>query len=84
MKAIVDRNVGKCHPQNSHKLIQIPSIRGKKGEQFLHRKRYKKAVDSGRRSRGGRTVGDLYGLWNEIWGECPTTTDLEHGLDTAD
>lgn len=29
-------------------------------------------------------MGDLYGLWNEIWGECPTTTDLEHGLDTAD
>ena len=68
----------------------------KKGEQLPHddklftreriasdlRKKYKKAVDSG--SGGGRTLVTFYDLCNEIWDGCPTTTNLEHGLDTAD
>lgn len=48
------------------------------------RKKYKKAVDCGRRSGGGRTVATFYDVCNEIWGGCPATTSLEHGLDTAD
>ena len=48
------------------------------------RKKYKKAVDSGRKSGGGRTVATFYDTCHEIWGGCPATTSLEHGLDTAD
>ena len=35
------------------------------------RKKYKKAVDTGRRSGGGRTVATFYDLCNKIWGGCP-------------
>ena len=48
------------------------------------RKKYKKAVDSGKKSGGGRTVATFYDVCNEIWGGCPATTSLEHGVDTAD
>lgn len=48
------------------------------------RKKYKKAVDSGKKSGGGRTVATFYDACNEIWGGCPATTSLENGVDTAD
>ena len=48
------------------------------------RKKYKKAVDSGKKSGGGRTVASFYYVCNEIWGGCPATTSLVHGVDTAD
>ena len=48
------------------------------------RKKYKKAVDSGKKSGGGRTVATFYDVCNNIWGGCPATTSLEHGVDTAD
>jgi len=48
------------------------------------RKKYKKAVDPGKKSAGGRTVATFYDVCNEIWGGCPATTSLQHGVDTAD
>ena len=48
------------------------------------RKKYKKAVDTGKRSGGGRTVACFFDICNEIWGGCPSTTSIGHGLDTAD
>ena len=47
------------------------------------RKKYKKAVDTGKRSGGG-TVACFFDICNEIWGGCPSTTSIGHGLDTAD
>lgn len=47
------------------------------------RKKYKKAVDTGRRSGGGRTVATFYDICNEIWGGCPATANLENGLDSS-
>lgn len=48
------------------------------------RKKYKKAVDSGRRSGGGRTVATFYDVCNGIWGGCPATKSLEHGVDSTE
>ena len=48
------------------------------------RKKYKKAVDSGRRSGGGRTVATFYDICNGIWGGCPATKSLEHGVDSTE
>ena len=48
------------------------------------RRKYKKPVDSGKKSGGGRTVATLYDSCNEIWGGCPATRSLEYGAETAD
>ena len=48
------------------------------------RKKYKKAVDTGKCSGGGRSVACFFDICNEIWGGCPSTTSIGHGLDTAD
>ena len=49
------------------------------------KKKYKKTVDSGKKSGGGRTVATFYDAWNEIWDGCPaTTSQLENGVDTTD
>ncbi|XP_028414903.1 uncharacterized protein LOC114537992 [Dendronephthya gigantea] len=48
------------------------------------RKKYKKAVDSGRRSGGGRTVATFYDICNSIWSGSPATTSLEHGVDSTE
>ena len=52
------------------------------------RKKYKKAVDTAKRSGGGRTVACFFDIWYfiffEIWDGCPSTTSIGHGLDTAD
>ena len=67
-------------PHNLSLLIKeriaskIKDIRGK----------YKKAVDSGKKSGCGRTVATFYVVCNEICGGCPATASLENGVDTAD
>lgn len=50
----------------------------------MSEKRYKEAVDTGKHSGGGRTVACLFKICKEIWGGCPYTTSIGHGLDTAD
>lgn len=41
------------------------------------RKSYKKAVDLGKRSGGGRVVMTFYGLCNDIWAGAPSTTSIQ-------
>ena len=48
------------------------------------RKKYKKAVDSGKKIGCLRTAATFYVVCNEIWGGCPATASLENGLDNAD
>ena len=48
------------------------------------RKTYNRAVDPGKKSGGGKTVETFYDVCSEIWGGCPATKSLEHGVDTAD
>ena len=47
------------------------------------RKKYKKAVDSGKKSGGKRTVATFHDVCNEIWDGCTATTSLEHSVDTV-
>ena len=44
---------------------------------------YKKAIDSGRKSGGGRAVGSLFEECNEIWAGSPAVEKLDGGLETA-
>lgn len=41
------------------------------------RQKYKKAVDCGKRSGGGRIVMTFYDLCQEIWSGAPSTTSIE-------
>jgi hypothetical protein len=41
------------------------------------RKNYKKAVDCGKRSGGGRVVMAFYDLCNDIWAGAPSTNSIE-------
>ena len=48
------------------------------------RQNYKKAIDLGRRSGGGRVVMTFYEQCNGIWSGSPSTTSLGGGFDTGD
>lgn len=50
------------------------------------RTNYRKAVDSGRSSGGGRTVAIFWDLCHEIWGSSPVTIDIhsDFGSDSQD
>ena len=48
------------------------------------RLKYRKAVDSGRRSGHGRVVLLYYELCDKIWGGSPATEQIEGGLETSD
>ena len=41
------------------------------------RKNYKKAVDCGKRSGGGRVVMTFYDLCHDIWAGAPSTNSIE-------
>ncbi len=41
------------------------------------RKNYKKAVDKGKRSGGGRVVMTFYDICQDIWAGAPATTSIE-------
>ena len=45
---------------------------------------YKKAVDSGRKSGGGRVVFTFYNLCESLWGGSPAVESVSTGLDSAD
>ena len=47
------------------------------------RSSYKKAVDAGRRSGGGRLVLTYYELCNDIWSGAPATTSIPGGFDIS-
>ena len=44
---------------------------------------YRKAVDSGRRSGGGRVVTILFDKCAELWSGCPAVEAMDNGIDTA-
>ena len=48
------------------------------------RLRYRKAVDSGRRSGQGRVVELYYTICQEIWGGSPATEQVRSGLESGD
>ena len=41
------------------------------------RKGYKKAIDTGKKSGGGRIVWSFYDICNEIWGGCPAIQSID-------
>ena len=57
-------------------------------ERLLHKLKriklsFRKAVDSGRRSGGGRVVMALYDECYEVWAGSPAVESLDHGIETA-
>ncbi|XP_047237960.1 tripartite motif-containing protein 15-like [Girardinichthys multiradiatus] len=55
-------------------ISKLKAVRGK----------YRRAVDSGRRSGHGRVVLIFFELCKQIWGGSPATSTLEFGIETAD
>ena len=45
------------------------------------RKKFRKALDSGRMSGGGRTVAAFYYACSDIWSGSPATSILDNGLE---
>ena len=43
--------------------------------------KYRKALDAGRQSRGGRIVATFYDLCSEIWSGSPATESIQAGLE---
>lgn len=48
------------------------------------RRKYRHAVDTGRRSGQGRVVLIFYELCEEIWGGSPATRSIDTGIETGD
>lgn len=48
------------------------------------RQKYRAAVDSGRRSGGGRVVATYFDLCGNIWSGSPAVESLEGGIDTSE
>ena len=44
---------------------------------------YKKAVDSGRRSGGGRVVLTFFDLCERVWGGSPAVESIDNGIDSS-
>ena len=47
------------------------------------RTNFKKAVDTGKRSGGGRIIFTFYELCERIWGGCPAFNSISHGIDAS-
>ena len=47
------------------------------------RVKYRKALDSGRQSGGGRVVATFFDLCSQIWSESPATESMVKGLDSS-
>ena len=47
------------------------------------RTNFKKAVDTGKRSGGGRIIFTFYELCERIWSGCPAVNSISHGIDTS-
>lgn len=45
---------------------------------------YRKAIDSGRRSEGGRVVTILFDKCAELWSGCPAVEAMDNGIETAE
>ena len=47
------------------------------------RNKFKIALDSGRRSGGGKVVAHFYNLCTDIWGGCPAAESITGGIDSS-
>ena len=47
------------------------------------RVKYRRAVDSGRRSGGGRVVATFYNACESIWGGCPAVETINGGIKSS-
>ena len=47
------------------------------------RTNFKKALDTGKRSGGGRIIITFYELCERIWGGCPVVNSISHEIDTS-
>ena len=47
------------------------------------RVKYRKALDTGRQSGGGRVVATFYDLCSEIWSGSPATGSMEQGFESG-
>ena len=47
------------------------------------RQKYRAALDSGRRSGGGRIVAQFYDLCSQIWGGSPATESVDRGIESS-
>lgn len=47
------------------------------------RQKYRAALDSGRRSGGGRVVAQFYDLCSQIWGGSPATESVDRGIESS-
>ena len=65
------------HPEEVSRAVVASKLKGL-------RLRYRKAVDTGRRSGQGRVVELYYNLCQEIWGGSPATEQLSSGLESGD
>ena len=45
---------------------------------------YRKAVDSGRRSGGGRVVTLFFDEYSELWSGCPSVEAMDNGIETSE
>ena len=45
---------------------------------------FRKALDSGKKSGGGRIVSSLYQECADVWAGCPAATSIDGGLETTD
>ena len=50
----------------------------------LIRQKYKVALDSGRRSGGGRVVAQFYDICSKTWGGSPAAESVVGGMDTGE
>ena len=48
------------------------------------RTNFRKAVDTGRKSGGGRIVFSFYDLCEKIWGSSPAVNSIPGGIDSSD
>ena len=47
------------------------------------RTNFKKAVDTNKRSGGGRDVSTFYGLYEKLWSGSPAVTSIENSIDMS-
>ena len=47
------------------------------------RSRFKKAIDCGKKSGGGRAVFTFFDFCNVLWGDCPAVTSIQNSIDSS-
>ena len=66
--------------QNAEQTLTVKRIGGKLK---TIRTNFKKAVDTNKRSGGGRVVLTFYGLFEKLWSGSTAVTSIENSIDTS-